>query len=148
MQSATEEHFASRKQCSGESRPEYYKPPDTGGTPDRQSNRARSMPTHEGSRHPKSKSKRWVIVDSDKGRRSCCLEGFLRRGDLVQDPPAPLLSPGGGGELYPVAPPVLAVDVEEEEIPLLQLVYQTQGNVEESWRTGDIEPRDKIQVSC
>ena len=73
---------------------------------------------------------------------------LLRCGDFIQYFPAPFFGGCSGGELYPVAPPVLAVDVEEEEIPLLQLVYQTQGNVEESWRTGDIEPRDKIEVSC
>ena len=69
---------------------------------------------------------------------------LLRRGDLVQDPPAPLLRPGGGGELDPVAPAILAVDVEVEDVSLLQVVYQSQRNVEKAGRTRYVKSANNL----
>ena len=64
---------------------------------------------------------------------------LLRSGDLIQDPPAPLVSPGSRGELDPVTSPILAVDVEEEEISLLQVINQTKRNVQKAGRTGHVK---------
>ena len=56
--------------------------------------------------------------------------GWWRR--LIENTLGPLFTRSCAGELDSVTSPVLAVDMNEEQVSMLQLINQTQRNIDES----------------
>lgn len=68
---------------------------------------------------------------------------LCRRRSFIQDSPTPVLASSSAGELNSVTSAILAINVKEEQVPLLQLINQAKRNVDKSSLVSNIQSGNK-----